>query len=71
MEEQVVQLWAAQQGFFNNTPVEKTREVRAKLVEFIRMRRKDLLKDIAKQKQLTPEIKKSLEEVVAEYQSLT
>jgi len=71
VEEQVVQLWAAQQGFFNNTPVEKTREVRVKLIEFIRMRRKDLLKDIAQQKQLTPEIKKSLEEVMAEYQSLT
>jgi F-type H+-transporting ATPase subunit alpha len=71
VEEEVVQLWAAQQGFFESTPVEKTREVSAKLLEFIRMRRKDLLKDIAQQKQLTPEIKKGLEEVTAEYQSLT
>ncbi len=70
VEEEVVQLWAAQQGFFDNTPVEKTREVRAKLIEFIRMRRNDLLKDIAQQKQLTPEIKKGLEEVMAEYQDL-
>jgi F0F1-type ATP synthase alpha subunit len=50
--------------------VEKTREVRAKLLEFIRMRRKDLLKDIAQQKKLTPEIKKGLEEVLAEYKNL-
>ncbi|NOU35262.1 MAG: F0F1 ATP synthase subunit alpha [Kiritimatiellaceae bacterium] len=70
MEEEVIQLWAAQQGFFNSTPVEKTREVSAKLLEFIRMRRKNLLKDIAQQKRLTPEIKKGLEEVMAEYQSL-
>jgi F-type H+-transporting ATPase subunit alpha len=70
VEEEVIQLWAAQQGFFNNTPVEKTREVRAKFLEFVRMRRKDLLKDIAQQKQLTPEIKQSLTEVIAEYQSL-
>jgi F-type H+-transporting ATPase subunit alpha len=70
VEEQVVQLWAAQQGFFNDTPVEKTREVRAKLLEFVRMRRKDLLKEIGQQRKLTPEIKKGLEEVLAEYQSL-
>ena len=70
VEEEVVQLWAAQRGFFNNTPVEKTREVRDKLLEFIRMRRKDLLKEIGQQKKLTPEIKSGLEEVVAEYQSL-
>ena len=71
VEEEVVQLWAAQQGFFENTAVEKTREASAKLLEFIRMRRKDLLKEIVQQKQLTPEIKKGLEEVIAEYQSLT
>jgi len=70
VEEEVIQLWAAQQGFFRDTPVEKTREVRAKLLEFVRMRRKDLLKDIAHHNQLTPEIKKGLEEVTAEYQSL-
>jgi len=71
VEEEVVQLWAAQQGFFAGIPVEKTREVSAKLLEFIRMRRKDLLKDIAQQKKLTPEIKQGLEDVMAEYQSLT
>ena len=71
VEEEVVQLWAAQQGFFENVPVEKTREASAKLLEFIRMRRKELLKDIAQQKQLTTEIKQGLEAVMAEYQSLT
>jgi F-type H+-transporting ATPase subunit alpha len=71
VEEEVVQLWAAQQGFFAGVPVEKTREASAKLLEFIRMRRKDLLQDIAQQKKLTPEIKQGLEAVMAEYQSLT
>ncbi len=70
VEEEVVQLWAAQHGFFNSVPVEKTREVRAKFLEFVRMRYKELLQEIGQQKKLTPEIKKSLEEVVAEYQSL-
>ncbi|MCU0857377.1 MAG: F0F1 ATP synthase subunit alpha [Pontiellaceae bacterium] len=71
VEEEVVQLWAAQQGFFDQTPVEKTREVREKFLEFVRMRRKELLQEIRQRKKLTPEIKKSLEEVSAEYQSLS
>lgn len=70
VEEEVVQLWAAQQDFFSNVPVEKTREVRAKFLEFIRMRRKELLQSIVREKKLTPEIKTALEEVTAEYQNL-
>jgi F-type H+-transporting ATPase subunit alpha len=70
MEEEVVQLWAAQQGFFESTPVEKTREVRSKILDFIRMRRKELLLDIAREKRLTPEIRKALEDAVTEYQGL-
>ena len=70
MEEEVVQLWAAQQGFFESTPVEKTREVRSNFLDFIRMRRKELLLDIAREKRLTPEIRKALEDAVTEYQGL-
>jgi F-type H+-transporting ATPase subunit alpha len=70
MEEEVVQLWAAQQGFFENTPVEKTREVRARLLDFIRTRRRELLQDIVREKRLTPEIRKALEDAIAEYQRL-
>ncbi len=71
VEEEVVQLWAAQQGFFNNTPVEKTRETRAKFLEFVRLRHKELLQEIGREKKLTPEIKQSLEEVIGEYQTLS
>ena len=70
VEEEVVQLWAAQQGFFNNVPVAKTREVRTKFLEFVRIRRKALLQLIVQEKKLTPEIKAALEEVTAEYQSM-
>jgi F-type H+-transporting ATPase subunit alpha len=71
MAEEVLQLWAAQQGFFKNTPVEKTREARTRFIEFVRMRRKELLQEISREKKLTPEIKKRLEDVMAEYQSLS
>jgi F-type H+-transporting ATPase subunit alpha len=71
VEEEVVQLWAAQQGFFDNVPVAKTREVRTKFLEFVRIRRKALLQSIVQEKKLTPEIKAALEEVMAEYQSMT
>jgi F-type H+-transporting ATPase subunit alpha len=71
VEEEVVQLWAAQQGFFDNVPVAKTREVRTRFLEFVRIRRKALLQSIVQEKKLTPEIKAALEEVMAEYQSMT
>jgi F-type H+-transporting ATPase subunit alpha len=71
MEEEAVQLWAAQQGFFENTPVDKTREIRARFLDFIRTRRKELLLDIAREKRLTPEIRKALEDAIAEYQRLS
>jgi F-type H+-transporting ATPase subunit alpha len=71
VEDQVVQLWAAQQGFFDQVPVEKTHEIRMKFLEFVHVQAKDLLEEIGRQKKLTPDIKKSLEETVANYQSLT
>jgi F-type H+-transporting ATPase subunit alpha len=70
MAEEVVQLWVAQQGFFENTPVEKTREVRDKFLDFIRLRRKELLLDIAREKRLTPELRKTLDDAIADYQGL-
>jgi len=70
VEEEVVQLWAAQQGFFNNVPVAKTREVRTKFLDFVRIRRKALLQMIVQERKLTTEIKASLEEVTAEFQSM-
>jgi len=70
VEEEVVQLWAAQQGFFQNVPVEKTREVRTKFLDFVRIRRKALLQMIVQERKLTTEIKASLEEVTAEFQSM-
>jgi F-type H+-transporting ATPase subunit alpha len=70
VEDQVAQLWAAQKGFFVDTPVEKIHEVRVKFIEFIRLRHPQLLNEIKSQKQLTPEITAGLENVMAEYQDL-
>jgi SMC interacting uncharacterized protein involved in chromosome segregation len=42
-----------------------------KFLEFVHVQAKDLLEEIGRQKKLTPDIKKSLEETVANYQSLT
>ncbi|MGE4488436.1 MAG: F0F1 ATP synthase subunit alpha [Kiritimatiellales bacterium] len=71
VEDQVLQLWAAQQGFFKDTAVEKIHEARTKLIDFVRMKRPELMDAIKKERQLTPEITKGLEEITAEYQSLT
>jgi F-type H+-transporting ATPase subunit alpha len=68
VEEQVAQLWAAQQEVFKETPVEKIHETRDKWIDFIRVKKPELLNSIKQQKQLTLEIKADLEAVKAEFQ---
>ena len=70
VEEQVAQLWAAQQGLFNSAPVEKIHEARDRWIETIRIKKPNLLADIRKQRKLTPEIKTDLEAVMAEFQNV-
>jgi len=67
VEQQVAQLWGAQQGVFATCPVEKTHEMREKWIEFIRVRKPDLLNQIKQQRQITAEIKADLEETVAAF----
>jgi F-type H+-transporting ATPase subunit alpha len=69
VEEQVVQLWAAQQGFFNSLPVESIQETRIKLIDFVKAKRPDLLSEIKQQKKLTDEIKDGLKAVAEEYRN--
>ncbi len=68
VEEQVAQLWGAQQGVFKQTPVENIHAARDKWIGFIRVQNPDLLPDIKRQRKLTPEIKAALDAVMAEFQ---
>ncbi|MEI6054850.1 MAG: F0F1 ATP synthase subunit alpha [Lentisphaerota bacterium] len=67
VEEQVIQLWAVQNGFFDTVSVSETRKTRDKLLEFIRIRKKELLKKIRVKNKITPEILKMLQETLMEF----
>ena len=49
VEIQVAVLWAVQNGYFDNVPVDRVKEFQAAFTEFLTTRKPDLLKRIAKQ----------------------
>jgi F-type H+-transporting ATPase subunit alpha len=53
VEVQVVVLWTVQNGYVDALPVERTKEFQNKLMEFMTLRKADLLKQIASQKTLS------------------
>lgn len=61
LEEQVVILYLYREGKLNSLPNEKIRDFQKLILNFIREEKPELLKDIATQKTLTPEIKGALE----------
>lgn len=67
VEEQVIQLWAVQNGFFDTVSVSEARTTRDKLLEFIRIRKKELLKKIRVKSKLSPETYKMLQETLMEF----
>ena len=47
-------IWAVQNGYVDNIPVERMKEYQDKLTEFLTTRKDDLLRKISHEKQLTP-----------------
>ena len=60
VEEQVAVLWGMQNKFFDKIAVEKMNDCQAKLLEFFRDRKADVLASISKEGKLTDEINASL-----------
>src|SRR5246500_747665 len=56
VEEQVAVLWAVQNGYMDDVPVERIKEFQTKLTEFLNTRKPDLLAKIAREKALSPEL---------------
>ena len=54
VEIQVAVIWAVQNGYVDNIPVERVKEYQDKLTEFLTTRKDDLLRKIGHEKQLTP-----------------
>jgi F-type H+/Na+-transporting ATPase subunit alpha len=66
VEQQVAVLWAMQNSYFDDVPVDRVREVQAKLLDFLATRKEAVLKAIAEKRQvddaLTGQLKEALDE---------
>jgi F-type H+-transporting ATPase subunit alpha len=60
VEEQVAIIWAVQNGYVDDVPVERIKEFQAQWADFLVTRRADLLKKIGQQKAVSDEIKADL-----------
>jgi F-type H+-transporting ATPase subunit alpha len=60
VEEQVAVIWAVQNGYVDDVPVERIKEFQAQWSDFLVTRRVDLLKKIGQQKVVSDEIKAEL-----------
>ena len=67
LEAQVAVLWAAQNGFLDDVPVDKIKAVQAKLSEFLANRKADLITRIAKEKAFNDALTNDLKAALTEF----
>jgi F-type H+/Na+-transporting ATPase subunit alpha len=60
VEQQVISIFLGVKGYLDNVPVDRVREFENKVLESLDLNKKDLLADLTKQKQITPEIETKL-----------
>jgi F-type H+-transporting ATPase subunit alpha len=64
VEVQVAVLWAVQSGYLDDVPVERVKEYQTKLMEFLTLRKVDLLEKIALEKSLNDDLFAELKSAV-------
>src|SRR5438093_1788000 len=69
VELQVAVLWAAQNGYFDDVPVDKIKDAQAKMGDYLTSRKADLMGRIAKEKALSDPLTNELKAAVAEFKS--
>ena len=67
VEIQVAVIWAVQNGYVDNIPVERMKEYQDKLTEFLTTRKDDLLRKIGHEKQLTPSLISELKAAAGQF----
>lgn len=67
VEEQIIILWVATQGYLDEIPVEKVKEFESKFIEELKQKEKKLLEEILEKKELTEDIVKSLEKITKKF----
>ncbi len=67
VEEQIVVLYAGVRGYLDELPVESVRKFEKEFLNFMRTSYSSLLKKIAEEKQMTPEIEEALKNAIQEF----
>ncbi len=67
VENQVAVLWAAQNNFFDDVPVEKVKDFQTRLMDYLSSRKADLMARIAKQKVVDDAIAADLKAALTEF----
>jgi F-type H+/Na+-transporting ATPase subunit alpha len=70
MEVQVIVLWAAQNNFMDDVPVEKIKDFQAKLADFFATRKADLLAKVRKEKAISDALAAQLKAAVTEFKPM-
>jgi F-type H+-transporting ATPase subunit alpha len=65
----VAVLWTAQNGYFDDVPVEKIKDAQAKLNDYLTTRKKELTARIAKEKALNDQLTNELKAAVTEFKT--
>jgi F-type H+-transporting ATPase subunit alpha len=60
VEVQVAVIWAVQNGYVDDVPVERVKEFQTRLTEFLSTRKAELLQKIATEQKITPELSAEL-----------
>ena len=67
VEEQIAILWAVTQGYLDELPVEKVRDFENKFISHLKLKEKEILKEIAEKKELDEKLTKKLESVTKKF----
>jgi F-type H+-transporting ATPase subunit alpha len=67
VEMQVAVLWAAQNNFFDDVPVEKVKDFQTKLMDYFTTRKADLLTKIRNEKAISDAVAAELKTAVSEF----
>jgi len=66
--EQVILLYAAQNGFFEDIPLKEIREYRTELMNYIRSYGQDIIEEIEEKKVLTDDLKDRIERIITAFE---
>jgi F-type H+-transporting ATPase subunit alpha len=69
IEQQVAVLWAMQNGYFDQVPVDRVKEYQFKLNEFMTTRKESVLKTVRDKKQIDKDVEALLRAAADEFKS--